>query len=154
MQTTDIEWKTIGPPAPLTDFVESFWLITNHTGHDHQVVIIPDGRFDIIFSLQGDGELEIILMGLDTQPEQAIIPAHTTFCAVSLNCWLLNLDALQLSDSLTSGEFSSVQAAIANYEKQMFERFADIGAGTMFNTQWMHEPNALNDMLEMFGKGS
>ena len=62
------------------------------------------------------------------------------------------LDALQLSESLTSGAFTSVQAAIANYEKQMFERFADIGAETMFNTKWMHEPNALNEMLEMFGK--
>lgn len=64
------------------------------------------------------------------------------------------LDALQLSESLTGGEFTSMQAAIANYEKQMFERFADIGAGTMFNTKRMHEPNALNYMLEMFGKAS
>lgn len=62
------------------------------------------------------------------------------------------LDALQLSENLTNEKFTSIQSAIANYEKQMFERFAEIGAGTMFNTSWMHEPNALNDMLAMFGK--
>jgi hypothetical protein len=51
MRTNDIEWKTISPAAPLADFVESFWMIANHSGSDHQVVLIPDGRFDIIFSL-------------------------------------------------------------------------------------------------------
>jgi 2-polyprenyl-6-methoxyphenol hydroxylase-like FAD-dependent oxidoreductase len=60
------------------------------------------------------------------------------------------LDALQLSESLTVGTYKSTKAAIANYEKQMFSRFAKIGRGTLFNTEWMHQPNALNDMLVMF----
>ena len=60
------------------------------------------------------------------------------------------LDALQLSESLTSPEFTNTQTAIANYEKQMFKRFATAGQGTLFNTKWMHKPNALNDMLSMF----
>jgi 2-polyprenyl-6-methoxyphenol hydroxylase-like FAD-dependent oxidoreductase len=60
------------------------------------------------------------------------------------------LDALQLSEALTNPEFANTQAAIANYEKQMFKRFAIIGQGTLFNTEWMHQPNALNDMLSMF----
>jgi AraC-like DNA-binding protein len=100
MQTTALEWKTISPPAPLTDFVESFWTITNHTGHDHHVVIIPDGRFDIIFSLQNNGEPEIILRGLDTQPEQAIIPADTIFCAVSFKLLAIEYLLDQKVDSL------------------------------------------------------
>lgn len=62
------------------------------------------------------------------------------------------LDALQLSEALTSNAFSNTQVAIANYEKQMFKRFATIGQGTLFNTEWMHGPNALNDMLTMFSK--
>ncbi|MNY33353.1 hypothetical protein D3C86_1676280 [compost metagenome] len=60
------------------------------------------------------------------------------------------LDALQLSESLVNPEFENTQAAIANYEKQMFRRFEKIGEETLFNTKWMHEPNALNDMLSMF----
>jgi 2-polyprenyl-6-methoxyphenol hydroxylase-like FAD-dependent oxidoreductase len=60
------------------------------------------------------------------------------------------LDALQLSENLTSPEFANTQTAIANYEKKMFKRFAIAGQGTLFNTEWMHQPNALNDMLSMF----
>lgn len=100
MQTTTLEWKTMSPPAPLIDFVESFWMIANHTGCDHQVVIIPDGRFDIIFSQQGDGEPEIILRGLDTQPAQAIIPAHTIFCAVSFKLLAIEYLLAHKVDSL------------------------------------------------------
>ena len=62
------------------------------------------------------------------------------------------LDALQLSEALTNPAFTSTQAAIANYEKKMFARFAKIGQATLFNTEWMHQPNALNDMLTMFNK--
>jgi 2-polyprenyl-6-methoxyphenol hydroxylase-like FAD-dependent oxidoreductase len=61
------------------------------------------------------------------------------------------LDALQLSESLTSEKFATTQVAIANYEKQMFIRFAQIGRETLYNTEWMHAPNALRDMLMMFG---
>ncbi len=61
------------------------------------------------------------------------------------------LDALQLSEALTSPTFTITRHAIAYYEKQMLARFAKIGQGTLFNTEWMHAPNALADMLAMFG---
>jgi 2-polyprenyl-6-methoxyphenol hydroxylase-like FAD-dependent oxidoreductase len=62
------------------------------------------------------------------------------------------LDALQLSEALANPVFTDVQRAIANYEKQLFKRFAKVGQATLFNTRWMHQPNALNDMLTMFSK--
>ena len=62
------------------------------------------------------------------------------------------LDALQLSEALANPVFTDVQKAIANYEKLMFKRFAKIGQATLFNTEWMHQPNALKDMLTMFSK--
>lgn len=62
------------------------------------------------------------------------------------------LDALQLAEALTNPSFSDTKQAIAYYEKQMFARFAKIGQATLFNTKWMHQPNALKDMLAMFGK--
>ncbi|HEY9259787.1 NAD(P)/FAD-dependent oxidoreductase [Chitinophaga sp.] len=62
------------------------------------------------------------------------------------------LDALQLSEALTDASFPDTRTAIAHYEKQMFARFAKIGADTLFNTKWMHQPGALKDMLNMFGK--
>lgn len=60
------------------------------------------------------------------------------------------LDALQLSEALTDPKFSDTKQAIARYEKQMFARFARIGQATLFNTEWMHQPNALDNMLAMF----
>lgn len=59
-------------------------------------------------------------------------------------------DALELSISLTGGHFPNLQSAIAAYEKQMFSRFAETGQMTLSNTEWMHGPDALNDMLQMF----
>ena len=50
------------------------------------------------------------------------------------------LDALQLSEALTDSKFTNTLGAIARYEKQMFKRFANIGQGTLFNTEWMHQP--------------
>lgn len=60
------------------------------------------------------------------------------------------LDALQLSESLTNPVFTETKSAIAHYENQMFERFAEVGKETMNNTDWMHSPVALKNMLEMF----
>jgi 2-polyprenyl-6-methoxyphenol hydroxylase-like FAD-dependent oxidoreductase len=60
------------------------------------------------------------------------------------------LDALQLSESLTSGKFIDLKSAIADYETQMFARFAEIGKETMDNTEFMHSPDGLKKLLEMF----
>jgi 2-polyprenyl-6-methoxyphenol hydroxylase-like FAD-dependent oxidoreductase len=60
------------------------------------------------------------------------------------------LDALQLSEALT-GEFPDTRSAIARYELQMFKRIAKVGQSTLFNTGWMHQPEALENMVAMFG---
>ncbi len=79
----DIEWKIIKPPKELNDFVESFWMLVNHSNKEHQIVILPDGRFDIIFFQTGKKKFQAVLKGLDTKPEQRSIPANTIFFAVS-----------------------------------------------------------------------
>ena len=62
------------------------------------------------------------------------------------------LDALQLSEALTGAKFGEMRSAIASYEKKMFRRFEAVGQMTMFNTRWMHEPDALKSMLQMFSE--
>ena len=62
------------------------------------------------------------------------------------------LDALQLSRSLTDPAIADTQNAIARYEKKMLARFAKTGQATLFNTEWMHQPGALQSMLSMFSK--
>ncbi|NEU70201.1 FAD-dependent monooxygenase [Spirosoma agri] len=60
------------------------------------------------------------------------------------------LDALQLSDCLTSDQFVDIKSAIAYYEKQLFVRFAEVGKDTMDNTAWMHSPEGLEKLLILF----
>lgn len=84
METNDIELNTMNPPAELNDFVESFWMISNKSDKEHQIVILPDGRFDIIFSFTEKEVFEPTLKGLDIEPEQTTIPAQMSIYAVSL----------------------------------------------------------------------
>lgn len=60
------------------------------------------------------------------------------------------LDALELCKSLTNPQFPDTKTAIGNYEKRMFKRFGQIGRMTLYNTEWMHRPKGLDDMLAMF----
>jgi AraC-like DNA-binding protein len=98
-ETNDMEWETIKPPQPLNDFVESFWMISNPSSKDHQIVLLPDGRFDIIFSLSNKVLFQAILRGLDTQPEKATVPSNTILFAVSFK--LLAIEYL-LDDKVVS----------------------------------------------------
>lgn len=60
------------------------------------------------------------------------------------------LDALELSKSLTSQRSNDIKYAIADYEKQMFKRFAITGRETLDNTYWMHSVDGLKKMLALF----
>jgi len=60
------------------------------------------------------------------------------------------LDALELSECLTSDEFTDIKTAIAYYENQMRERAAEAAKESLENTEWMHSENALARMMAMF----
>ncbi len=62
------------------------------------------------------------------------------------------LDALELSQCLLNGAFKDIPTALAAYEKQMHERFAEVGKETLENTRWMHSPEALSIMVDFFSQ--
>src|ERR1700754_2038234 len=78
-----MELQTIKPATELSAFIESFWMIRNNSAADKEIVILPDGRFDIIFSCAENEAYHATLRGLDTKPEQAMIPAYMVMFAVS-----------------------------------------------------------------------
>ncbi|HEY5461789.1 MAG TPA: AraC family transcriptional regulator [Hanamia sp.] len=100
MATNDIEWRTVKPPNELNEFVESFWMLSNYSDEEHQIVILPDGRFDIIFSLRGSKKFQAIIKGLDTLPEQRTIPPKTIFFAVSFKLLAIEYLLEEKVDSL------------------------------------------------------
>ena len=100
MQTESIKFKSKKPNKHLTDFVDSFWMLTNHSDKDHKIIILPDGRVDIIFSLTNNNSVEANLKGLDTEPGQAIIPANTSLFSISFKLLAIEYLLNEKIDSL------------------------------------------------------
>lgn len=87
---TGIEYQEIKPEAPLSDFVDSFWMLSNHSGQEKPVIIVPDGRIDLFFSFQEPYELT--LLGLESEPSPASLTPGSRLFAVSFK--LLAIDYL------------------------------------------------------------
>jgi 2-polyprenyl-6-methoxyphenol hydroxylase-like FAD-dependent oxidoreductase len=60
------------------------------------------------------------------------------------------LDALELSESLSSNQFNDLHEAISSYETRMRERAAEAAQGSLENGEWMHSEKALAIMVEAF----
>lgn len=60
------------------------------------------------------------------------------------------LDALELSEYLTSNEYDSLEKAISKYETNMRKRASEAAKESLENGEKMHSENALETMLEFF----
>ncbi len=60
------------------------------------------------------------------------------------------LDALELSNCLTSEQLPDLQAAIAHYETQMRRRASAVARETMEQTAALHAPQALEYLVKLF----
>ena len=60
------------------------------------------------------------------------------------------LDALELSECLTSSEYDSLEKAISKYETNMRKRASEAARESLENGEKMHSENALETMLEFF----
>jgi AraC-like DNA-binding protein len=83
MPANNIQFRIIKPSLQLSDFVESFWMLANHSEREHEIVVLPDGRFDILFSYSSKEPYHAILRGLDTEPGQNAIPPKSVMFAIS-----------------------------------------------------------------------
>ncbi|MEZ0610360.1 helix-turn-helix domain-containing protein [Fibrella sp. WM1] len=93
MQTASgLTYQIEKPPPKLANFVESFWRLTNPTDQPVPVIVLPDGRFDVIYSFSPAEPRRTILTGLGSKPEQQRVEAGTLMYAVSFR--LLALEYL------------------------------------------------------------
>ncbi|SDQ12469.1 AraC-type DNA-binding protein [Chryseobacterium soldanellicola] len=72
------------PDSSLSDYVESFWMLDNPS-ENREVILLPDGRVDLIFSESVIEPFHVVLLGIGTHPEQVTIAAKTKIFAVSFN---------------------------------------------------------------------
>lgn len=61
------------------------------------------------------------------------------------------LDALELSECLTSDKFDTILHAISNYETNMRKRASEAARESLKNGELMHSEGALDTMLDFFG---
>jgi AraC-like DNA-binding protein len=83
MLPDQLEYQFLPPPSELSGFVESFWMLVNHSGTAKKVAILPDGRIDIFFSFSSIQPYHVTLMGLGIEPGEGNIDAGTILFAIS-----------------------------------------------------------------------
>ncbi|WP_264564720.1 helix-turn-helix domain-containing protein [Flavobacterium sp. N3904] len=79
----DLNYELIKPDKSITEFVESFWLLQNLTENDKEIMVLPDGRIDLIFIKSGSAPFQTTLLGIGTHPDNAILKSNTTMLVVS-----------------------------------------------------------------------
>jgi len=77
MTNNEIKYKKILPDGSISNFVECFWLIENSNGVEKEIVVIPDGNFDMVLFKEKDKPFQIGLRGLDTTYMLNKISANT-----------------------------------------------------------------------------
>ena len=81
----DIELRTIIPQQAISKFVESFWMLDNHSNEPKEVVVLPDGRIDLFLTKSDTIPFCIKLLGLGQTPVQTTIPPKCKIYSISFN---------------------------------------------------------------------
>jgi AraC-like DNA-binding protein len=72
--------KFVEPDRLIADFVENIGMFHNTTDLPKEVVVMPDGRIDLFFSISASEPFHVTLIGLETFPEQrSMLPQTFTF---------------------------------------------------------------------------
>lgn len=123
----NLEYKQLIPSSPLIDFVDFFWMLTNDSDEEQEVVVLPDGRIDIFFSITSKEPYNVMLMGLGSEPSYNKIVAHSKIFAISFNL----LAAEYILDTTVSSFLNSVNQlpndfwGIAENYLNDFEKFCE-----------------------------
>ncbi|RYE17501.1 MAG: hypothetical protein EOP45_15660, partial [Sphingobacteriaceae bacterium] len=57
-----LDYEIVEPERVLTDFVERFWALRSGKDQDLDLVVIPDGRIDLIFTCSPDEPFQAVLI--------------------------------------------------------------------------------------------
>lgn len=79
----DFVYKFILPDESIAEFVENIGMFHNQSAVAKEVVLMPDGRVDLFFMKSEAQSFTVSLIGLETIPDEIIIPAKTIGFKVS-----------------------------------------------------------------------
>lgn len=80
---SDINYKIIEPDKSISDFVDSFWMLYNQSDEEKKVIGLPDGRIDLFFQQAESEPYNVVLLGIGTEPDQAVIIPKKLMFAIS-----------------------------------------------------------------------
>ena len=72
------------PHKSLSEFVERFWMVRNTSGKDQEIIVIPDGRADLMFTIAGGQSFVSNIIGIETEPSQHTVTDGTVIMGVGL----------------------------------------------------------------------
>ncbi|SDK14344.1 hypothetical protein SAMN04487935_2590 [Flavobacterium noncentrifugens] len=79
----NFHYKFVAPDPEIAPFVENIGMFHNPSDTAKEIVLMPDGRVDLFFMQSASEPFKVILIGLETIPEQREIPPHTLAFKVS-----------------------------------------------------------------------
>lgn len=79
-----MDYEIVEPESTIVDFVERFWALRSGPDKDLDLVVIPDGRIDLIFTISRNETFRAGLIGIETVPSKHTFPAGTIMFGVSL----------------------------------------------------------------------
>lgn len=72
------------PDKALSEFVERYWMVRNSSCEDQSIVIVPDGRIDLLFSITDEGTFVSNIIGIENEPSQHTVTRGTIIMGVGL----------------------------------------------------------------------
>jgi AraC-like DNA-binding protein len=122
MCENDFEYQSRPPEAPLSDFIDYFWMVANHSELDKQVIVLPNGSVDVLFSFSKSDDFKAILLGLETEATETVFSSNMVVFGVSLK--LLAIEYLlkfSIADLLNSVKL--LPAGFWRIERQDLDNF-------------------------------
>ena len=110
-------------------------MLENTADKAHEIVVLPNGKFDIIFLTLPDEPYHVAQMGLETEPEQTAIPPKAVMFAISFKLlaieYLLDMKTASIINTahLLPNDFWGITAN----DLTSFEKFTENVSAKMFS---------------------
>lgn len=130
-----LEHQIHQPHKALIEFVGRFWMVRNPSVQYQEVIIIPNGMADMVFTIAEDGSLESQLIGIENEQSHHRIDPGTVYMGVGLK--LLSVEyCLKESIAPIIGNikpFTSLQHGITKSDLDNFEIFCHKISNTLLS---------------------
>lgn len=103
MSISELEYKTIKPDLFLSDYVESFLMVINHSENDKEIVILPDGIIGVIFSYSKTEPFNVMLYSFDSEAKQVTLASKEVIFAINFKLlaaeYILDINIVNLPNN-------------------------------------------------------